>query len=118
MVFGCPDRRFAHAAGVDRGLRPRRLHPPAVVNAVATLRDETRTARDEAAQILEDVTAGAVPDSAVASKITAEGSASRAAVDARVAAGTTGFLTQEVAEETYAPRVGGRVLRRRARSRG
>ncbi|WP_074853344.1 hypothetical protein [Gordonia westfalica] len=44
-----------------------------MVNAVATLRDETRTARDEAAQILEDVTAGAVPDSAVASKITAEG---------------------------------------------
>ncbi|WP_139180011.1 hypothetical protein [Gordonia westfalica] len=81
-------------------------YTPAVVNAVATLRDETRTARDEAAQILEDVTAGAVPDSAVASKITAEGSASRAAVDARVAAGTTGFLTQEVAEETYAPRVG------------
>ncbi|WP_074854368.1 hypothetical protein [Gordonia westfalica] len=63
-------------------------YTPAVVNAVATLRDETRTARDEAAQILEDVTAGAVPDSAVASKITAEGSASRAAVDARVAAGT------------------------------
>lgn len=78
------------------------LYTPPVVSQVAVLRDETRSARDEAAQILEDVEAGAVPDSAVASKITAADTATRAAVDARVAAGTEGLLSEAVADETYA----------------
>ncbi|QMU19369.1 hypothetical protein [Gordonia rubripertincta] len=80
---------------------PEQYTPP-VINQVAVYRDEARTARDEAAQILDDVSAGAVPDSAVASKITAEGSASRAAVDARVAAGTEGLLSQDDAAAAFA----------------
>ncbi|AXQ63887.1 minor tail protein [Gordonia phage Horus] len=98
------------------------LYTPPVVNAVAVLRDETRTARDEAAQILEDVEAGAVPDSAVASKITAADTATRAAVDARitavgntayapasVAADVAGKLDQSTADGRYAPTVDARV---------
>lgn len=79
------------------------LYTPPVVSEVAVLRDETRSARDEAAQILEDVEAGAVPDAAVASKITASDTATRAAVDARVAAGTADLLDQQTADATYAP---------------
>ncbi|UAW08282.1 minor tail protein [Gordonia phage Whitney] len=98
------------------------LYTPPVVNQVAVLRDETRTARDEAAQILEDVEAGAVPDSAVASKITAADTATRAAVDARitavgntayapasVAADVAGKLDQSTADGRYAPTVDARV---------
>ncbi|QHJ86370.1 minor tail protein [Gordonia phage Kuwabara] len=85
------------------------LYTPPVISQVAVLRDETRSARDEAAQILDDVTAGAVPDSAVASKITATDTATRAAVDARVTAGTAGKLDQSTADGRYAPTVDARV---------
>ncbi|USH45528.1 minor tail protein [Gordonia phage Phabuloso] len=74
------------------------LYTPPVVNQVAVLRDETISARDEAAQILEDVSAGAVPDTAVAAKITASDTQTRAAVDARVTAvGNEAFAPVEVA---------------------
>lgn len=65
---------------------------PLVTNQVKTYRDEARTARDEAQQILDDVETGVVPDSAIANKITTAGTNTRAAVDARVAAGINGIV--------------------------
>ena len=65
---------------------------PLVTNQVKTYRDEARTARDEAQQILDDVETGVVPDSAIANKITTAGTNTRAAGDARVAAGINGIV--------------------------
>ncbi|QSL99782.1 hypothetical protein SEA_ODAY_38 [Gordonia phage ODay] len=88
------------------------LYTPPVVNQVAVLRDETRTARDEAAQILEDVEAGAVPDSAVASKITTSNTATRAAVDARVTAvGNASYATLASLARTPDSLIAGAVTR-------
>ena len=78
---------------------------PLVTSQVKTYRDEARDARDAAQQILDDVEAGAVPDSAIASKITTTGTNTRAAVDARADAriGAANLLSKTVADATYAP---------------
>ena len=77
---------------------------PLVTNQVKTYRDEARAARDDAQQILDDVEAGVVPDSAIASKITTTGTNTRAAVDARADAriGAANLLSKTVADATYA----------------
>lgn len=77
---------------------------PLVTSQVKTYRDEARDARDAAQQILDDVEAGAVPDSAIASKITTTGTNTRAAVDARADAriGAANLLSKTVADATYA----------------
>ncbi|ANA85494.1 minor tail protein [Gordonia phage Blueberry] len=67
---------------------------PLVTSEVKAYRDQAVAARDEAQQIVDDVAAGVVPDAGVATRISAPGSASRAAVDARVT---------EVGDATYAP---------------
>ena len=76
---------------------------PLVTSEVKAYRDQAIAARDATQQLVDEAAAGVVPDVGVAGHIAEPGSASRAAVDARVAAGTSGLLSQEDADNSYAP---------------
>lgn len=77
--------------------------PAPVVGQAQQARDAAVAAKNAAEQIATDLEVGVVPDAGVAARIAASDSATRAAVDARVSAGTTGLLDQGTADGIYAP---------------